>query len=124
MDVKESLSFLVVDDNVPLSDIIARVIHRVAPQAAVIQVDHVAEAITALQTTRFTALIVDYRLPDGEGVEVIRWVRDRGIDLPIIAISGLNVDREMQAVGADHVLGKPFHIDRLMTILESIVEPA
>lgn len=123
MEAKESLSFLVVDDNVPLSDIIVRVIHRVAPQATVTQVDRVAEALTALQTTSFTALIVDYHLPDGQGVDVIRWVRDHNMDLPIIAISGLNVDREMQAVGADHVLGKPFHIDRLMTILHSIIEP-
>jgi CheY-like chemotaxis protein len=115
-------SFLIVDDNVPLRDVIVRVIRKIAPGAAVTQVDGVKEAFVALQSTAFTAMIIDYRLPDGDGVEVIRWVRQRGQALPVIAVSGLNVDREMQAVGANYVLSKPFHIDRLMQIVRTILE--
>jgi DNA-binding response OmpR family regulator len=115
-------AFLVVDDNVPLRNIILRVIRKLSPDAAVIEVDRVEDALSALQARPFTAMIIDYRLPDGDGVEVIRWARSHEMALPIIAISGLNVEREVQAVGANYTLSKPFHIDRLTQMLRAIVE--
>lgn len=118
----EAPSFLIVDDNEPLRHIIVRVIRKAAPHAHIHEAAFVRDALRALNDNQFDALVVDYRLPDGHGAEVIRWVRARALSLPIIAISGLNVDGEMHAVGADYVLNKPFHIDRLLTIVRAILE--
>jgi DNA-binding response OmpR family regulator len=115
-------SFLIVDDNEPLRNIIVRVIRKAAPQAVIQEVAFVRDALHALHGGTFNALVVDYRLPDGDGADVIRWVRAHSMPLPIIAISGLNVDREMEAIGADYILNKPFHIDRLLTIVRTILE--
>ncbi len=115
-------SFLIVDDNEPLRNIIVRVIRKASPQAVIREAACVRDALVLLREHACNALVVDYRLPDGDGADVIRWVRARSMSLPIIAISGLNVDREMEAIGADYVLNKPFHIDRLLTIVRTILE--
>lgn len=113
---------LIVDDNAPLRAVIVRVIQKIAADAAIVEVERVAPAIEALQKERFTALIVDYHLPDGYGIEIVRWARAHCADLLIVATSGLHVEREMHAVGAHYCLDKPFDIDRLMLILRIILE--
>ncbi len=55
---------------------------------------------------RFDALVVDYRMPGVDGLEVVRQLRDRGFERPIILCSAhLNpeVEREAAALGASTV---------------------
>lgn len=55
---------------------------------------------------RFDALVVDYRMPGLDGLELVRELRDRGFERPIILCSAhLNpeVEREARALGASTV---------------------
>jgi DNA-binding response OmpR family regulator len=115
-------AFLIVDDNQPLRDILVRVIRKAAPHAVIEEVASVRAALHALHARSFAIVIVDHRLPDGDGAEVIRWVRARTLPVSIIATSGLNVEQEMLAVGADYVLRKPFPLERLLTIVRTLTE--
>lgn len=115
--VAQSPAFLIVDDNQPLRDILVRVIRKAAPHAVIQEVASVRDALQVLQAHLFAVVIVDHRLPDGDGAKVIRWVRTHNVPTTIIATSGLNVEQEMQAVGADYVLRKPFPLERLLTII-------
>ncbi len=116
----EAPTFLIVDDNQPLRDILVRVIRKAAPHALIEEVALVRDALEALQTHPFAVVIVDHHLPDGDGAAVIRWVRARNLPVTIIATSGLNVEQEMQAVGANYILRKPFPLERLLTIVRTL----
>lgn len=69
--------------------------------------------------------IIDLRLPDGDGVELGKRLRDKfGPDLPVVFISGFVDDfRETlkQVLGLDGVklLEKPFPIDNLVALVEA-----
>jgi DNA-binding response OmpR family regulator len=71
----------------------------------------VAAGMAALHGQSVDLLVVDIMLPDGNGVQVCRRLRDEGWRLPILVISalGTHVDKvEAFEGGADDYMTKPF----------------
>ena len=75
------------------------------------------QAIELLAVARhFDLLIVDVRMPEVGGLEVLRWVQKHRTQLPIIAITGYpTVDNGMKCVesGVVDYITKPFRFERL-----------
>lgn len=44
--------------------------------------------IQELQSTRYDLILADYRLPDWNGLDALRWLRNSGIDTPFILVTG------------------------------------
>ncbi|SCA57252.1 Transcriptional regulatory protein ompR [Candidatus Terasakiella magnetica] len=60
----------------------------------------------------FDLLVLDLKLPDGCGLELISWVKDLHPNLPIIIVSVLHKPDDRAKglnIGADDYLIKPFH---------------
>ena len=74
------------------------------------------EVMEYLSANNYDILLVDWMLPKSSGIEVIREIRDKNINIPIIMltaksqtadkVSGLNT-------GADDYLTKPFEFEEL-----------
>lgn len=83
----------------------------------VIEADTGRTAIDAVRHRRADLVVLDLGLPDIDGLEVIRHIREAGAVLPIIVLSS----REHEAakvsaldLGADDYVTKPFGIDELL----------
>jgi two-component system, NtrC family, response regulator HydG len=75
------------------------------------QVIHVrtrADALQLISEHEFDAMILDYRLPDGNGVEICEFARQNDISVPILLITGDARLREARALkaGAQGLLRK------------------
>lgn len=83
----------------------------------------IAEARTlALEHQPFAAIVCDGILPDGSGAEFIDWLRDHGIDAPVLFISG---SVEAAPARPDLLfLPKPFAMNRFKRALEEAVARA
>jgi DNA-binding response OmpR family regulator len=71
----------------------------------------------------FDAIVLDVMLPDHDGFTVCRRLRTRGVDTPILLLTGRHgvADRIRGLdVGADDYLGKPFAFDELLARLRAI----
>jgi two-component system KDP operon response regulator KdpE len=82
-----------------------------------------AQALAALGSRPPEALVLDLKLPDGEGVEVCREVR-RFSRLPILVLSAVGDEREkVRALdaGADDYVTKPFGSDELLARLRAVM---
>jgi CheY-like chemotaxis protein len=67
-------------------------------------------------------IITDHLMPGMNGPELVRAVRDRHINIPIIVLSGLP-DAEDQYEGLDVVFRlKPFHPDALISLTHDLLE--
>ncbi len=58
---------------------------------------------------QFDCIFIDYRLPDGNGIELLQKLREQGIRVPIISLTGQNDDRvavELMKAGASDYLSK------------------
>ncbi|MDR7331624.1 response regulator transcription factor [Roseateles asaccharophilus] len=81
-------------------------------------VDWVRElgAARALERDPFDALLVDWQLPDGSGVDWVRSLRRRGIATPVVVLTARDLLRdriEGLDSGADDYLVKPFEPEEL-----------
>jgi two-component system, OmpR family, response regulator QseB len=83
----------------------------------------VAAAEEALQGKPFDAVLLDLKLPDGHGLDVLRAMRSAGDTTPVIVITARDAVSDRVAgldAGADDYLIKPFHLDELAARLRSI----
>jgi CheY-like chemotaxis protein/PAS domain-containing protein len=81
------------------------------------------EAIALARQTPYSAAVVDIRLPDLDGYETYRRLRDVQPGLPIILMTGFGYDPSHSIVkarqeGLRSVLYKPFRADRLQEAIE------
>lgn len=70
----------------------------------------VAEAIRACGRKQFHLLVSDLKLPDGEGLDVLRWSKEHTPSTPVIMITGFGTVAsavEAMKLGAADYLGKP-----------------
>lgn len=68
-------------------------------------------AMNLLQSHTYDIILMDVMMDDMEGFEVIKRIRARGIQTPVIIISGRNEDYDALyglSVGADDYITKPF----------------
>jgi CheY-like chemotaxis protein len=69
-------------------------------------------ALAALKSEAFDLIITDIYMPEKDGLEVILEERRIGLNIPVIAVSGMTGDLDMLAIaklmGARQTLRKPF----------------
>jgi len=80
-------------------------------------------ALAALSAVAFSALVLDLGLPRGDGLSVLRWLRQGGQTTPVVIVTAR--DRITDRItgldaGADDYLIKPFDIDELSARLRAI----
>ena len=82
-----------------------------------------AQADTALRTTAYDLVLLDLGLPDGDGLEILRFVRRRDMDVGVVILSARDDSRDRIAgldAGADDYVGKPFDLDELAARLRAV----
>lgn len=112
--------FLVVEDYQPTARAIARLLRR---EGTTLVAHSVSEGLDALREARqLTAAIIDIRLPDGSGFDVLEALRTRDRLVPALVISSL-YDHETinraQLLGAMYVR-KPASEENLNSFLSRI----
>ncbi len=69
------------------------------------------DALSILKTHTFDIILMDVMLGDMEGFEVIKKLRNQGINTPVMIVSGRNEDYDSLyglSLGADDYITKPF----------------
>jgi DNA-binding response OmpR family regulator len=90
-------------------------------------VDHVSSAemaASALRNERFDLALVDLGLPGMDGLEMIRLLRKRGDNLPVLVLSArdsLTARVSGLDAGADDYLVKPFQLSELVARARALI---
>ena len=82
------------------------------------------DAIDLAKHYDFDIVVLDLRLPDMEGFEVVRRLRAAKVRTPVLILSGMNdTDDKVRGLtgGADDYLTKPFHKSELIARIHAIV---
>jgi len=81
------------------------------------------QAISSIQTERFDLYLLDSRLPDADGFELCRWIRDFDPDTPILFFSGAAYETDKKRgieAGANAYVIKPDFDDLVGTIKQFV----
>jgi DNA-binding NtrC family response regulator len=84
-----------------------------------------ADAAAKLKDQTFQVVLIDMKLPEGDGTNVFRLVRENNPQARTVLITGFRTEMEdlIQKVlheGADAVCYKPFDMPRLLTTLQQL----
>ena len=84
----------------------------------------VKTAYDCLRQQTYSLLLLDVTLPDGNGMDVCRFVRERGNQVPIIFLTAMdeevNVIRGLDS-GADDYITKPFKLGELCSRIRALL---
>lgn len=119
------MKLLVVEDDLELGDAVGRMLQ--SRGFAVTLCAHGLEAVAMVRRCCFDAILLDLNLPDKEGLEVLRILRDGGYRTPVLVMTARTaIDDRVQGLneGADDYLTKPFDIEELAARLKALVRRA
>ena len=114
---------LIVDDEPDLCELIEITLQRmgVASNSA----GSIAEASALLARNRYDLCLTDMRLPDGNGIELVKTINSDFPDLPVAMITAHgNVESAVQALksGAFDFVSKPVDLQHLRNMVESALK--
>jgi DNA-binding response OmpR family regulator len=87
----------------------------------------VADALRIIEQTLFDIYVMDYRLPDGSGLDVAERIRSKGSAAPILIISGYDADPvrlRAESLCIADFLEKPFSRERICDAVKKAIGPA
>lgn len=112
---------LVVEDDVSISE--SLVDFFTGREWLVQACETVAGAEAALKEQRFHMILLDLRLPDGSGLDVLRRLRRSGDKTPVIVLTAHGeTDQRVQGLqaGADDYVVKPFSVHELDARIQAV----
>lgn len=115
------MRILLVEDDKPLSDALSRSLREA--NHAVDCVFRGKDALNAVLDDQTDLIILDLGLPDMDGLDVLKSIRQRRKSMPVIILTARDkiTDKILGLdAGADDYLPKPFEIDELLARLRVI----
>ncbi len=116
----ESARVLVVDDEADIRELLDLTLARMGLSADC--AGTVAEAKKFLELESYSLCLTDMRLPDGEGLDIVRLIGTQYGETPVAVITAFgSADNAVAALkaGAFDYLAKPVALDQLRTLIKS-----
>ena len=117
------LRVLVVDDEADIRELLDLTLARMGLDADCAA--NLAEARALLQERRYQLCLTDMRLPDGEGLSLVREIGEAGYDLPVAVITAHgSMENAVAALkaGAFDYLSKPVSLDQLRALVRAALD--
>jgi len=111
---------LVVDDEPDIRELLELTLMRMG--VGVVSVGSLGAAKDALKDGRFDLCLTDMRLPDGEGLDLVRHIAGLGADLPVAVITAYGSTENAVAAlkaGAFDYVSKPVGLEQLRALVKS-----
>ena len=118
-----ALRVLVVDDEPDIRELLDMTLARMGLQADC--VGSLGEARRCLGEKTYQLCLTDMRLPDGEGIELVREIASMNVDLPVAVITAhASTESAVSALkaGAFDYIAKPVSLDQLRGLVRSAVD--
>lgn len=117
-----ALDILIIEDELPVAKQLQETLkqedyHSVCTHS-------VAEAEQAIDTQNFDLVLLDWNLPDGDGIALLQSWRARQLHIPVLVLSAnATVDNRVHAldVGADDYLCKPFSSIEMLARIRALL---
>jgi DNA-binding response OmpR family regulator len=113
---------LIVEDDPAIRRLVAKLLARKQ-----IDVDIAPDGRTAIERLRessYSVLVLDLMVPDLDGFEVIRFIKEQKLSIPVAVVSAVSqqaltrLDRDIVKV----VISKPFDVDELTKAVVALCE--
>ncbi len=117
------VKLLIVEDDLSFSRILDSFLKKHGYEVALVSSCRAAEKL--IRGEQFDLFLLDYRLPDGNGLDLLKLIRDLYRDAPAVLMTGFNdvrtVVKAMKLGAADYIT-KPVNPDELLMVIKQSLE--
>ena len=120
---KKSIHILLVEDEDIYQEIIERYINTMGLHITI--VDNGRKCVKETQECSYDIILMDIEMPEKNGFETTREIRNRGIDTPIIAVTSYTWrEDKINSInsGMNDFLPKPFNIRKFEKMIYQWIE--
>ena len=121
-DVKNAPLILVAEDEDSNFELVKIVLSK---RYRLVRAVNGIEAVTFCEDDRPDMILMDIRMPDMNGLDATRIIKEVNHDIPIVALSAYAFDeniREAKAAGCDEFMAKPFRVEDLLDVVQKYVK--
>ena len=82
------------------------------------------ETVEKLQNTDYDLLLLDIKMPNITGLDVLKFIGERGLSCRVIVITGVSdISLAIDSIkhGADDFIAKPYRIDNLLDSINRVL---
>ncbi|MEE8578266.1 MAG: response regulator [candidate division Zixibacteria bacterium] len=120
MNEPDNKSILIVEDEATLRELLVDTLTTLGYETEAASGG--IEALEVLSHRTFDLLITDIKMPQLDGVGLLKKVRRRYPDLPVIFISGATDEEVIAGANPDGFRSKPFRISHLESLIKQTLE--
>ena len=119
---------LVIDDDSGIRQLLRATLEDIGCE--VVEADNGLDGLKRLDEGAFSVIVCDIMMPEMDGLEAIREIRQRHGQTKIVAISGggrsvqIRYLKVAEGLGADRHLHKPFEPDDLVRTIQDLLKSA
>lgn len=112
------IKVLIVEDDIPFSMILDSFLKRKGFEVTCVST--CKDAKKSISTNKFDLYLLDYRLPDGNGLDILSFIREQNSTNPVVFMTSFNdvrtVVKAMKLGAADYIT-KPVNPDELIMVI-------
>jgi DNA-binding response OmpR family regulator len=120
------MKILILEDDELVADLLETVVSGIYPGARIQIAEQVSEALSDWRSQPADLVIADWNLPDGSGLGLVREIRKKDRETPVVIVTG-RTDRDsilMAAnLGISGYISKPFTVELVHERLSKLLEP-
>jgi two-component system chemotaxis response regulator CheY len=118
------MDVVIADDSKAMRMVLLRALRQAGFEIEAREAEDGAVALALVQEKLPDLVLSDWNMPNMTGIEFLRELRERGIDVPFGFVTSETTGRmkeEALLAGASFVLGKPFTPDHVRDVLEGFI---
>lgn len=113
---------LIAEDDAGLRDVLARGLRE---QGYVVDAVGTGQAATSyLRSYEYELAVLDWRMPEMSGLDLVQWIRRRGLPTPVLMLTARDAPADRVTGldrGADDYLVKPFDFGELLARMRALL---
>lgn len=116
-------SILIIEDDITFSLMLTTWLGKKGFE--VVTSTSVSDAKNRIENISLDLILSDLRLPDGDGIDLLRWIRERNTSVPLIMMTSYaDIQTAVQAIklGASDYISKPLNPDELLGKIHDLLK--
>lgn len=113
---------LLIEDEIKVSSFISKGLEEEAYEVEVVY--NGRDGLDRLTSDRYDIVLLDLMIPEISGLEVLKTIRERGVNTPVLIITAKNSKEDVVRgldTGSDDYLTKPFSFDELLARIRALL---